>query len=265
MNQQDIIAAAKTALADDEAVRGLFLSGSFGRGSDDEWSDVDLLAVVDKDDQRGVADRWHKALNALAPVVYWNELERGGFLINAVTKDWLRCDLYMVEPGHIGQRAKNTVAPLIDRDGIYDGLPATLPLKTPNPHALRYQINEFIRILGLTPVAMGRGEYLTAVMGNGLLRGLLADLFMQDVSDPDTGGILHMSKLLPAEQIKIMSDLPFPNATADSVMEAHLAIARVFVPRARAMAERLGVEWPEAFEAATRRVLEEKLGVKADW
>jgi len=25
------------------------------------------------------------------------------------------------------------------------------------------------------------------------------------------------------------------------------------------------VEWPEAFEAATRRVLEEKLGVKADW
>ncbi|CAN7379583.1 aminoglycoside 6-adenylyltransferase [Devosia sp. LjRoot3] len=265
MNQQDIIAAAKTALADDEAVRGLFLSGSFGRGSDDEWSDVDLLAVVGKDDQRGVADRWHKALNALAPVVYWNELERGGFLINAVTEDWLRCDLYMVEPGHVGQRAKNTVRPLIDRDGIYDGLPATLPLKTPNPHALRYQINEFIRILGLTPVAMGRGEYLTAVMGNGLLRGLLADLFMQDVSDPDTGGILHMSKLLPAEQIKIMSDLPFPNATANAVIEAHLAVARVFMPRAKAMAERLGVEWPEAFEAATRRVLEEKLGVEADW
>lgn len=265
MNQQDIIAAAKTAFRDDEAVRGLFLSGSFGRGTQDEWSDVDLLAIVAKDDQRGVADRWKVALNALQPVVYWNELERGGFLINAVTEDWLRCDLYMVEPGHIGQRAKNTIAPLIDRDGIYDALPDALPLKTPNPHALRYQINEFIRILGLTPVAMGRGEYLTAVMGNGLLRGLLADLFMQDVSDPDTGGILHMSKLLPAEQIRIMSDLPFPNATAEAVLEGHLAVARIFMPRARQMAERLNVEWPEAFEAATRRVLEEKLGAKADW
>ena len=265
MNQQDIIAAAKTALADDEAVRGLFLSGSFGRGTHDEWSDVDLLAIVAKNDQRGVADRWKVALNALKPVVYWNELERGGFLINAVTEDWLRCDLHMVEPGQIGHRAKNTIGPLIDRDGIYEGLPATLPLKTPNPHALRYQINEFIRILGLTPVAMGRGEYLTAVMGNGLLRGLLAGLFMQDISDPDTGGILHMSKLLPAEQIKIMSDLPFPNATADAVIHAHLAVARVFMPRAKAMAERLGVEWPEAFEAATRRVWEGKLGVKADW
>ncbi|WP_449395290.1 nucleotidyltransferase domain-containing protein [Devosia riboflavina] len=265
MNQQDIIAAAKAAFADDEAVRGLFLSGSFGRGTADEWSDVDLLAVVGKDDQRGVADRWKTALNRLAPVVYWNELERGGFLINAVTEDWLRCDLYMQEPGKIGARAKNTISPLIDRDGIYDSLPDALPPKTPNPHALRYQINEFIRILGLTPVAMGRREYLTAVMGNGLLRGLLTDLFMQDVSEPDSGGILHLSKLLPAEQIKIMSDLPFPNATANSVMEAHLAIARVFMPRAKAMAERLDVEWPEAFEAATRRVLQEKLGVAADW
>ena len=265
MHQQDIIAAAKTAFRDDEAVRGLFLSGSLGRGTHDEWSDVDLLAIVAKNDQRSVADRWRAALNALAPVVYWNELERGGFLINAVTEDWLRCDLYMVEPGNIGHRAQNTIAPLIDRERIHDGLPAALPLKTPNPHALRYQINEFIRILGLTPVAMGRGEYLTAVMGNGLLRGLLADLYMQDVSDPDTGGILHMSKLLPAEQIKIMSELPFPNATADAVMDANLAIARVFMPRARVMAERLNVEWPEAFEAATRRVLEEKLGVKADW
>ncbi|MGV3575713.1 MAG: nucleotidyltransferase domain-containing protein [Devosia sp.] len=86
MNQQDIIAAAKTAFRDDEAVRGLFLSGSFGRGTQDEWSDVDLLAIVAKTDQRGVADRWKVALNALQPVVYWNELERGGFLINAVTE-----------------------------------------------------------------------------------------------------------------------------------------------------------------------------------
>lgn len=265
MHQQDIIAAAKTTFRDDEAVRGLFLSGSFGRGTADEWSDVDLLAVVGKDDQRGVADRWRAALNALVPVVYWNELERGGFLINAVTEDWLRCDLNMVEPGHIGQRARNTVAPLIDRDGVYDGLPAALPPKSPNPHALRYQINEFIRILGLMPVVVGRGEHLTGVMSNGLLRGLLTDLFMLDVSNPDPGGILHMSKLLSAEQIGIMSGLPFPNATKNEVIEAQLAVARVFMPRARAMAKRLNVEWPEAFEAATRRVLEEKLGVVADW
>ena len=65
MNQQDIISAAKTAFADDEAVRGLFLSGSFGRGTADAWSDVDLLAVVARDDQRGVADRWQTALRVL--------------------------------------------------------------------------------------------------------------------------------------------------------------------------------------------------------
>lgn len=265
MHQQDIIAAAKTAFADDEAVRGLFLSGSFGRGTEDEWSDVDLLAIVGKPDQRGVADRFRLALNDLAPLVYWNELDRGGLLINVVTEDWLRCDLNMVEPNALGQKARDIIIPLIDRDGVFAGLPETLPPKTPNPNALRYQINEFIRVLGLMPVVVGRGEYLTGVMGNGLLRGLLTDLFMLDVNLPDPGGILHMSKLLPEEQIRIMSELPFPGAKRDEIVSANLAVAKVFMPRAKAMAERLGVEWPDAFEAATRRVLREKLGVAADW
>lgn len=265
MNQQDIIAAAKTAFADDEAVRGLFLSGSFGRGTADEWSDVDLLGVVRRADQRHVVDRWKAELGALTPLVYWNEIDRGGMLVNAISEEWQRCDLYLVEPGDIGQRAKNTVVPLIDRDGIFDALPDALPRKSPNPHALRYQINEFIRVLGLTPVVSGRGEYLTAVMGNGLLRGLLADLFMQDVTDPDSGGILHMSKLLPPEQVALMSALPFPKPRGEEVVAANLAVAREFMPRAKAMAARLGVEWPSAFEAATRKVLEDKLGVAADW
>jgi hypothetical protein len=265
MNQQDIVAAVNTAFADNEAVRGLFLSGSFGRGTADEWSDVDLLAIVAKDDQRGVADQFRTALNDLAPVVYWNELDRGGFLINAVTEDWLRSDLNMVEPAAFGQKARNAIIPLIDRDGIFDSLPDALPPRSPSPQALRYQINEFIRVLGLTPVAMGREEYLTAVMGHGLLRGLLTDLFMLDVTLPDPGGILHLSKLLPAWQIQLMRDLPFPDATRDAVISANLAVAREFMPRARAMAERLNVDWPEAFEAATRRMLEERLGVKTDW
>ena len=265
MNQQDIVAAVKATFADDEAVRGLFLSGSFGRGTADEWSDVDLLAVVGKADQRGVADRFRTALNGLAPIVYWNELDRGGFLVNAVTEDWLRCDLNMAEPGELGQKARNAIIPLIDRDGIFNSLPDTLPPRSPSPQSLRYQINEFIRVLGLTPVAMGREEYLTAVVGHGLLRGLLTDLFMLDITLPDPGGILHLSKLLPAWQIQLMRDLPFPDATRDAVISANLAVAREFMPRAKAMAEKLGVEWPKDFEAATKRVLETKLGVAADW
>jgi len=265
MNQQDLIDAAKAAFANDEAVRGLFLSGSFGRGDADGWSDVDLLGVVAADAQRSVADRWQAQLRHLTRVVFWNEVERGGLLINAITEDWLRCDLYLQEPGKLGPRAKNTISPLIDRDGLYESLPAALPARTPNPQALRYQINEFIRVLGLTPVVIGRGEYVTGVMGNGLLRGLLHDLLMQDVSNPDAGGMLHMSKVLPAEQVALLAALPFPDATRDAVIEANLAVAQVFMPRAKELAGRLGVDWPEAFEAATRRVLQERLDVEADW
>ncbi|KRA99147.1 hypothetical protein ASD83_01025 [Devosia sp. Root685] len=263
MNQQDIIAAAKTAFAGDEAVRGLFLSGSFGRGTADEWSDVDLLAVVGKDDQRGVADRWRKALSALAPVVYWNELERGGFLINAVTEDWLRCDLNIVTPENFGRRAKNTVRPLVDRDGVYDWLPDSLPPRQPDKGTVSYLIHEFIRMLGLMPVGLGRREYVTMVLGVGMMRGHLEALLMQDVSNPDPGGILHQSKLLPPEQMDLLKSLPYPGPKREALIEANFAIAREFMPRAKAMAERLGIVWPDAFEAATRKRLAATLGGEA--
>ena len=45
MDQQDLIEAVAPAM-DIDAIRGLFLAGSFGRGSADEWSDVDPIAVV---------------------------------------------------------------------------------------------------------------------------------------------------------------------------------------------------------------------------
>lgn len=265
MQQDELIAAAKAALDHAEAVRGLFLAGSFGRGTADEWSDVDLLAVVAPDRQREVADLWRVALPKITPVVYWNELDRGGILLNAVAEDWLRCDLSIVAPDRMGQRAKDTIRPLIDRDGIYDRLLATLPRKAPDARALNYQINEFIRVLGLTPVAIGRGEYVTGVMGTGLLRGLLTDLFMHDVTDPDPGGILHMSKLLSREQVGILTGLPYPAANGDEVIAANMAVARAFMPRARALAQQLGVEWPAAFEEATKAVLRRKLGLEADW
>jgi len=46
MDQQTLIARVTAALADDQRIRGLFLSGSFGRGTADQYSDVDFWAVV---------------------------------------------------------------------------------------------------------------------------------------------------------------------------------------------------------------------------
>ena len=262
MDQHDLIEAVRAPM-DIEAVRGLFLAGSYGRGTADEWSDVDLIAVAASGQERMVADHWRGALQQITPIVFWNELPRGIIVLNAVSEEWLRCDLSIVTQKDFGRRAKNTVKPLIDRDGIYHTLPDSLPPKQPDAGTVRYLIHEFIRMLGLMPVGAGRGEYVTMVLGVGMMRGHLEALLMQDVTAPDPGGILHQSKLLPPEHMRLLASLPYPGPERDAVIEANFAIAREFMPRAREMARRLDIDWPEAFEAATRRRLALTLGAEA--
>lgn len=261
MDQHDLIDAIAKALANNEAIRGLFLAGSFGRGTSDEWSDVDFAMVAAAEDHAALAAEWRATLHAITPIVFWQELPRGGLVINAVSEDWLRCDVSLTTPEGLGRRAKNLVKPLIDRDSIYDALPDTLPPKTPDAGYVRYVIHEFIRMLGLMPVGAGREEYVTMVLGVGMMRGHLEGLLMQDVTHPDPGGMLHQSKLLSPEQMNLLRSLPYPGPDRAALIEANLAIAREFMPRARAMAQRLNIEWPEAFEAATRKRVQETLGV----
>lgn len=259
MDQQQLIEAVKAPM-DIEAVRGLFLAGSYGRGTADEWSDVDLIAIVADGQERMVADHWRAVLQQITPIVFWNELPRGVIVLNAISEEWLRCDLTIATSKDFGRRARNTVKPLIDRDGVYDALPDALPPKEPDAGTVRYLIHEFIRMLGLMPVGVGRGEYVTMAVGVGMLRGHLEALLMQDVTLPDPGGILHQSKLLPPEQMRLLASLPYPRPEREALIEANFAIAREFMPRARAMAERLDITWPDEFEAATRRRLALTLG-----
>jgi len=260
MDQHGLIVAVAARMAAEETVSGLFLAGSFGRGTADEWSDVDLIALAASGDHAGLARRWRQILDEITPMVFWQELPRSGTLINAVSQDWLRCDLIITTPENFGMRAKDTVKPLIDRDGLYDALPDSLPPREPNAGTVSYLIHEFIRMLGLMPVGLGRGEYMTMVLGVGMMRGHLETLLMQDVTLPDPGGILHHSKILPPEQMQMLLALPYPGPEPEALIEANFAIARQFVPRARAMARRLDIAWPEAFEAATRRRLELTVG-----
>ncbi|HTM78538.1 MAG TPA: nucleotidyltransferase domain-containing protein [Devosia sp.] len=265
MNQQALIEAITLALADEPAIEALFLAGSYGRGTADAHSDVDLIALVAPEDHAALGARWRTILPAITPIVFWNEMNRGGLLLNAVSEDWLRCDLSMLAPAAFTRRARDTVKPLLDRHDVYASLPATLPPQLPNPERVSYQISEFIRVLGLLPVGIGRSEYVTGVTGVGLLRDLLVGLLIEDVPLPDRGGALHLSKLLPPGQMAMLAALPYPKPDRAEVIAANLALAHAFFPRARVLARRLNLTWPTAFEAATRRHLGASLGMQTDW
>jgi hypothetical protein len=83
----------------------------------------------------------------------------------------------------------------------------------------------------------------------------------------DTGGILHLSRVIDPERMAILTSLPSPDATRDSVLAANQAVARVFFPHAKALAAKLGLTWPQAFEDATRAILTRTLPepYRPDW
>ena len=260
MESSAFIQAVTNGLAADQRVRGLYLGGSMGRGTADEWSDIDFIITAEPADQAAIAHAWKDLLQSIAPIVFWNQMDGERMVLNAITEDWLRCDVAIQPPHTLLTRAQDRVRPLIDLDAVYPTLPATMPPKAPNPGYVRYVIHEFIRMLGLMPVGVGRGEFVTMALGLGMMRDHVAGLMMQSVTDPDPGGILHQSKVLPPEDMAVLRALPYPPLEREALIEANLAIARQFMPRARALAKQLDIAWPDAFEAATRRRLASTLG-----
>jgi len=265
MDQHTMIARVADGFGSDPRIAALFLSGSFGTGTADAFSDVDLLAIADVADHEALAIDWRKALEAIAPIVFFTRLPHA-LVLNAITDDWLRVDLHVTSRDHLAHTAQDSLKPLVDRGNLYATLRPETPQPARNPGRLGWMVGEFIRILGLTPVAVGRNEVELMTVGNTFLRRFLTDLLTIEVNPRIPGGMLHLSRVLDPGRMAVLASVPLPQLDAESAIASNLALARTFMPRAKALCASLGVEWPTAFEAATRAHLQRALpGHSIDW
>lgn len=262
MDVEGVITAIADTLRDRPAVRALFLSGSFGNGRADAYSDIDFVLVTPEGPTDEIAGLWREAVERTGEIVLWWDRNTRPALINAITADWMRTDVIILKPGQMSAHAQASLRPLFDHDGLYDGLRPEAPQPRTSPARLRHQIEEFIRVLGLLHLAAGREEYINGVVGVFHLRSKLIDLLIEETAAPDRGGALHLNRLLTEEQKQLVADLPPPVAERDAMITAHLAYARAYLPRARAFAAARGVAWPERFEAVTWEKLRRTLGVE---
>lgn len=265
MDQQTVIARVVEALGPDPRVKALFLSGSFGTGTADQFSDVDLLAIADPTDHEALATDWRATLEAIAPIVHYHRLPHA-LVLNAVTDDWLRVDLHIANRDHLDHTAQDSLKPLVDPADLYATLRPETPVPARNAGRLGWMVGEFIRILGLTPVALGRGEVELMAVGNTFLRRFLTDLLTIEANPRIPGGMLHLSRVLDPTRMAVLAAVPLPQLTVESAIESNLALARAFIPRAKTLCASLGVDWPHAFETATRKNLQRALPTRSiDW
>lgn len=260
--EQDRLArAVAQVLAEDPAIEAVWLAGSLGRGEGDTFSDVDVLALVRSPGATEVGLRYAGEVHRIAPVVLVNTLF-GGRVVNVVTEEWARFDISFVEAAELDRYSAHDLTVLFNK-GEHEPPEREPAAYEPAPAAVLAIINEFLRVLGLLVVADGRQEWLLAMSGLEILRKLTLDLMLEEngISPAARGGTLRRNPLLTAEQRQALEGLPPIVADRASLFEANRRIAAIFLPRARRLADRIGVVWPDAFEAATRRSLELNLGL----
>lgn len=260
--QQSLLTAIHRRLVADPAIEAAWLAGSLGRGEGDAFSDVDVLALVGQGPAGETGLRYaREGVREIAEPVLVMPLF-GGRVVSVVTADWERFDISFIEAADLGRYDAARLTPIFNRGSREPPRPAPTAYEVA-PEALLALINEFLRVLGLLGVAEGRREWLLALQGFGILRGLSIDLMLEEnrVSPADRGGALRRNPLLTAEQRAALEGLPPLAANRASVLEANAALSAIFLPRARRLAARVGLPWPSAFESATKRHLRERLGL----
>ncbi|MFK5977698.1 MAG: nucleotidyltransferase domain-containing protein [Rhizobiaceae bacterium] len=114
MNQQFLIDSIVENSSDIPKLSGLFLAGSFGRDAADEYSDIDLVAIAEAGDHKDLAADWRKKLENIFEIVFWNQFGTTNILLNAITNEWQRIDLYIITKEDFITRAQDSLKVLID-------------------------------------------------------------------------------------------------------------------------------------------------------
>jgi len=250
MNRDELIDRLTEVLRKDKRVCAAWLGGSLGRGTADQFSDVDV--VVATDDVPALAADWDGIADGVARVVHRQRMaDATTVVITQVTGEWLRFDVTITTP----DRVRGKLRPLVGEVPVSGAEPTP-----PDRARVEHLIREFLRVLGLLPVVLGRGEYAVGASGAGLLRTLILQLMLEDAED--RGGALRLRGVLPDDRLAAFAALPPIEATRTSVLSVHLACSRLFFPLARELAGRTGASWPDDMEKALRDHLRRELGIE---
>jgi len=250
-DQHTLLEALETALQAEARIGSAWLTGSLGAGRGDPWSDVDITLVVAADDLPGLLSDLMRADGPLPATVL--RLSQFGRLVNGTTPDLMRFDLVLTTPDEFARQHPADVRLLFGDAGQ---APLERPARSQDPVAAARRIEalvtEFLRILSLAPVAMGRREWVVMQDGVGHLRRLLIELMLEEngIGPADRGGAKKLYPFLSAEQIAELEALVPPRADAVELLAAHRDLRDRFLPRARRVAQASGAVWPADWEAA---------------
>lgn len=238
----------------------LWLEGSFGRGRADRYSDLDIHVLIPEADLPAFKVQVEEWLSETEPLVLFNLLF-GGRMVNALTEGGLRLDLWP----HAGETITLDPARVLvlhERPGSI-----TRTSSPPADSAARGQtalahLREFWRCISLVPAVIGRNERLVAVIGLNVELNLVAELLLLGSGVVRDRGVKNLNGSLPAdarahlERLVTLRDL-----SAQTLVDAHLGLARMVQREGPHIAERFSFDYPKALEVAVLTYVQGELAL----
>lgn len=259
--QRAFLADLTPRLRADRRIRAAWLIGSLARGTADAFSDVDLLLAIAADALPAIVVDWRAFVAAFSPTI---ALQRIGPdtqpTLVAIAPGCLRFDLTLCAADLPRTYGYDAAQLLFDHDNVAARTTFTPRASASPAERLPALVQEFIRCLGLTPVVIGRGELLIARQGLAIMQNLLIDLLLLE-NGGRVGGGKHLDRYLTAEQRALLASSPPLELTRDSLLANQLAVARLFLPRARRLMDTHNLPYPAEFEREVLAYLQDSLGV----
>ncbi|MBC7166519.1 hypothetical protein [Phenylobacterium sp.] len=249
-------------LRDDPRIGSAWLTGSLAAGRGDPWSDIDITLVVQGDLISGLLTDLMREDGPLPATAL--RLSQFGRLVNGTTPDLQRFDLLLSTPEEFARQDAARVRRLF---GDPDHAP---PPQAPKADAaaaaaaarrIEGLVTEFLRILSLAPVAIGRQEWIVMQDGVAHLRRLLIELMLEEngIGPGERGGAKKLNPFLTADQRQELEALVPPRAVRAELLAANRDLRDRFLPRARRLAAARGATWPAAWEDTVRDSLARRL------
>lgn len=253
---QELLAELRHELRRNRRAGALFVTGSAAVGEADRYSDLDLLLVARAGEAEELASELVELIESVASPVMarWTI---AGRLLSTVMADWRRVDLAVIDAEGMSSWAAGPALRVFDEIGVGE-VPERRYVRS--PERLRERIELFLRSLGLLVRDLHRGDLRLLCFAVEFLVDELVTLMFDELETP-RGPKKGTYRQLPAESREALRKLPVAHPERQSVIDAHIAVAGAFLPRARELSRRWGAGWPSEMEAATRRHLERELNV----
>lgn len=259
MGRESFLDDLQTAVTRDPRLRAAWLEGSLGRGTADRYSDVDLHVLVAEANIvafRAAIEGW---LRDIRPLALFNLLF-GGAMVNAMTTDGLRLDIWPHAGEHIDLEAARVRVLHAVPGAVTLNASSTPPDREASARHLLGLIHEFWRCISLLPAVIGRRERLVAVQGLAVELGLVTELLIAGSGTVRDRGVKHVNPFLPADlRARLEAEILPTDLGEQALADAHLRLARLVQEQGPDISARFDFTYPQELEDVVLKTVWDEL------